>query len=95
MGLLGPAGGDQLRTTGNARHRHAEHIVTVRRPQLVQVVQHEHERIRARPERGGEARRRPSQRGDAQTAHVGDDVGLARRDPGVRRRQQREQDSRM
>ena len=93
MGLLGTARGDQLRSSRNARDRDAQHIVTVRRLQLVKVVQHEHERSRARPKGGGEAWRRTSQRRDAQAAHVGDQVGLARRDPGVRRRQQREQEA--
>ena len=44
-------------------------------------------------ERSGETWRRTAQRRKSQTSHVGDQVGLARRDPGVRRRQQREQET--
>ena len=93
--LLGTTRRDQLRASRDPRDHHAQHVVTGRRLQLVKVVQHEHERIRARPERRGEAGRRASQHRDAETAHVGDQVGVARRDPGVRGRQQGEQDRRI
>ena len=68
-----------------------EHIVTGRRPQFVKVVEHQHERHRARPERRGQARRGAAQRRHAETAHVGDQIVVARRDPRVRGRQQGQQ----
>ena len=42
--LLGPAGGDQLRTAGDPGDDHAEYVVTGRRPEFVHVVEHQHER---------------------------------------------------
>ena len=58
----------------------------------MKVIQHQHERHRGRPERRSEARGGAAQHRQAQTAHVGDQVGVARRDPGERRRQQGEHD---
>ena len=54
--LLGTTRRDQLGASRNPRDHHAQHIVTGRRLQFVEVVQHEHERNRARP-RSAEARR--------------------------------------
>ena len=47
---------DQLRASGNPRHDHAQHIVTVRRLELVEVVEHEHERHGTRSGRSDASR---------------------------------------
>ena len=91
VGLLGATRRHQLRPARYPRDHDAQHIVAGRRPEFVEVVQHEHERGLARAERRGEARRGASQRGHAETAHVGDQVGVARRDARVGGRQQGEQ----
>ena len=62
VGLLGTTRRDQLRTVRYARDHHAEHIVTGRRPELIEVVEHQHERDRGGSERGGEAGRGVAQR---------------------------------
>ncbi len=80
----------QLRALGNARDHHAQHIVTGRRPQLVKIIEHDHERNRARPEGRGQARRRASQYRHAGPAHIGDQAGVGRPGPGIRGCQQRE-----
>jgi hypothetical protein len=56
----------------------------------VKIIEHEHERNWARPERRGQARRSASQHRQAGTAHIGDQVGAGRPDPGIRGRQQAE-----
>ena len=57
----------------------------------MQVVQHEHERDRARAQGRREVGRGASQHRDAETAHVRDEPVVAGCDPGVRGRQHGEQ----
>ena len=90
VGLLGTAHRDQLRTLRNPRDHHAEHIVTGRGVKFVKIVEHQHERDRAGSKRRGEARRGAAQRRYAKTAHVSDQICVAR-DPRVRRRQHSQQ----
>ena len=91
MGLFGTARRDQLCARGYPRDHDAQGVVTRGRLQLVQVVQHEHERDRAGPQGRSEVRRRASQHRDAETAHVGDEVVVAGCHTGVRGRQHGEQ----
>ena len=93
--LLGTTRRDHLRTSRHPRDHHPQGVVTVRRLQLVQVVQHQHERLRARPERRGETRRRATQHRHTETTHIGHQLGVARRNACVRRRQQHEQSRRI
>ena len=85
MRLLGPARRHHLGSVGNSGDDHAQDIVTVRRPEGVQVVEHQHERHRTRAERRRQPRGGPTQRGDAEPAHVGDQIGEIRGDRRVRR----------
>ena len=75
--LLGATRGDELRTGRDPRDHHAEHIVAGRGPQFVKVVEHEHERGAAGPERRGQTGRGAAQGRHAQTAHICDQVGVA------------------
>ena len=86
---------DHLRASRHPRDHHPQGVVTGRRLHLVQVVQHQHERLRARPERRGETRRRATQHRHTETTHIGHQVGVARRNACVRRRQQHEQSRRI
>ena len=90
MGLFRATRRDQLRAWWYSVDEDAQRVVARRRLQLVQVVEHEHEGLRARPERGRQARRRASQHRHAEAAHPGDEIGVAGR-PSVRRRHQGEQ----
>ena len=74
--LLGPARGHELRALRDTRDHHAQHVVTRRRPKLVQIVEHEHERRWARPQHGREARSGASEGRRAEAPHVGDQVGV-------------------
>ena len=84
--LLVTARRDQLRPWRDPPDRDPQRVVAVRRSHLVEVVQHEHERLGARAERRGEARSRASQHGDAQASHIGDQRLAVGHDPSVRRR---------
>ena len=86
---------DDLRASRHPRDHHPQGVVTSRRLHLVQVVQHQHERRRARPERRGETRRRASQHGHAETTHIDHQFVVARRHACVRRGQQHEQSRRI
>ena len=83
MRLLGSARRDQLRTGLDPTDHDAEHIVARGILQLVKVVEHEHERGPAGPQRRREQRRRAAQRGAAVRSNVTRDVRRRRRDPGV------------
>ena len=76
----------ELRVSGYPRDHEAQHVVAGRRLKLVQVVEHEHERLGARPERRREARRGAAQHRDAEPAHVGDQSGVVGSDPRRTRR---------
>ena len=69
--------------------------MTGRRLQFVEVVQHEHERNRARPQGRSKTRRSASQHRHAETAHVSDQVGVSRRDLSVGGCQQGQQGRRI
>ena len=88
MRLLRPTRRDQLRTWRYPCDHDAEDIVAPRILQFVEVVKHDHERFRTRPECGREPRRRPPQRRYTEASDLGDQVGGAVRDPHERRREQ-------
>ena len=94
MRLLGATRRHQLRTVRNPRDHHAQHIMTSRRPQLMKIIKHQHERHRGSAQRRGQPRRGAAQRRRSQPTHVGDQIGAAR-NPRIRRRQQQQQGRRV
>ena len=90
MRLFAAAGGDHLRPARDPGEHDAEHVMAPGRAQLVQVVEHQHERRGSRAECRREQRSRATQRRHAVAAHILGEVAHARRDAGVCRRQQRE-----
>ena len=89
--LLAAARRHHLGSARDAGEDHAEHVVARGRADLVEVVEHEHERRGGGPECGREQGRRATQRGDAVTADVDGEVVHARRDARIGRRQEGEQ----
>ena len=77
----------QLGAARDSRDEHAQRIVAVLRLQLVEVVDHEHERIWACARGCRQARRGASQQRHAEAAHDGPQFGAAR-GPSVGRRHQ-------
>ena len=69
---------------GDSRDDHAQDIVTGRRPDGVQVVEHQDEGLRARAKRRGQARGSATQRGDTEPVDVRDQIGEIRGDRRVR-----------
>ena len=88
--LLETTRGHQLGTVRYASHHHAQDIVAVRRPELVQVVEEQDERDGTGAERGGHAGRRPTQGRYPEPGHVGRQI-LLTRDLPVRGSQQGQQ----
>ena len=89
--LLGTAAGGQQRPAGNPRDHHAQHVVAGGGAQLVQIVQHEHERNGASAELRCQPRCGATQHRHAGTSHVGDQLRVAQAGPAVRRRQRDQQ----
>ena len=85
VGLLRATGGDELRSPWNPGHHDPEHVVADGRLQLVEVVEHEHERRRTGCDGSGQAGRGAPEHREAQAAHVGDQLSVARPHPRVRR----------
>ena len=81
MRLLGSARRDQLRAGRNAADHDAQHVVAGGILQLMQVVQHEHERRTAGSQRCGDERRRPAECGTAISPNRVGQPLRARRDP--------------
>ena len=93
--LLGPARCDQLRGERNATDHDTQDIVTCGIMQLVQVVQHEHERRTAGSERRGDERRRPAECGTAVSPNRVGQALRAGRDTPIRRGEHDEQRNRV
>ena len=91
MRLLGTTRRDELGTGRDPGDRHAEHVVAGGRADLVEVVQHEHERFGARSKGGGDARCHPTEGGRPRARHLTDERRVHRRRVGQSRHHQRQQ----
>ncbi len=93
MGLFIAAGGDQLRTGRDAGDHDAQDVVAVRGVELVQVIEHQDERMGASPEGGRDHWGGPAEGRYSQPADVGHQSCPGREHPHKCRCQDGQQDA--